>query len=840
MYSIYLTDNAKEEMQTKSPQELERISERLIFLRNGQWKNGTRVKKLKGVNKLPIYEARIDKSNRMLFTPILTDTTGQKRTSLMIFNLSVEHDKVIRTAKAFLGEKFDEDEYTLAEETSETLEEIIQETIATWQPQYDYLLMSMKKYDLNEDTLIRFMQNESVSSEEFWNIKLQLTKEQQSVVMCPLPLLISGTAGSGKTTIVIHKLLTEPYEKKVYISYTKELVQEAERQFLSLIKGIDEEKQYKKNTSFLTFENILKTYKEDEFLSYMTRERFLYEYNIFSRSKQLSRKFPPLMIWEEIRSVWKSGAYTPYDKEMSLSEYIDLSEQEAPNFFGNREQAYEIFVWYMKWLKENCVVDEQDLLKGALKNLGSSYDLVICDEVQDLSMLHIYFVFALANYEAKRIILTGDDHQVIHHSGFRWENIKKAFYQKLDTSINKIVKLSKNFRNQGKIAKLAIAINEFQKEYTDFQYKDKQTDFYDYGVTPILYKSLEEEELLSKVKEFGPYDAVLVRNEAERLKLTNRCFVEFGKTPLIFTISQSKGLEFQRVLLWSLIPNKSEEELMWNKIYRIIDSDKQYLLEKNSIYQRFIRHETSLLYVAVTRGIKECFIYDGSHTSIFWKIKDISQNLQVVTQVHWKETEISQLNDIDWLSQGEKFLKRQLFYQALECFNRVPVHLVNRLKLICEAHIAKEEDDYAQAAEKFKLAKCFKESLHCLDVRGEYEKAQHLCESVILENKENESEIVYWEYQKKAFRVKEFDQKKKWIGSAIYCKEIGKYIEAANRFEKANPNFASNMFLHQLFDEVTNSPPIEADILARAINFYKITKNREKLSMLTSYKNAIG
>lgn len=77
---------------------------------------------------------------------------------------------------------------------------------------------------------------------------------------------------------------------------------------------------------------------------------------------------------------------------------------------------------------------------------------------------------------------------------------------------------------------------------------------------------------------------------------------------------------------------------------------------------------------------------------------------------------------------------------------------------------------------------------------------------------------------KNSFKVKEFDQKQQWVGSAIYCKRIGNYIEAANRFEKANPDIPANTFLHQLYDEITCTTPIEDEILERAITFYKKQK----------------
>jgi hypothetical protein len=153
-----LTSSAKEEMQEQNKAENEKINERLTFLQQGYLKNGTRVKKLKGLNKLPIYEARIDMANRMLFTPIQTVDNEIKQTTILVHHLSVEHDKVIRTAKAILGDGFNEEQYNMAEETIESLEQILQEAETQWHPQYDHVVNRLKMYQLDEGTIIRFMQ----------------------------------------------------------------------------------------------------------------------------------------------------------------------------------------------------------------------------------------------------------------------------------------------------------------------------------------------------------------------------------------------------------------------------------------------------------------------------------------------------------------------------------------------------------------------------------------------------------------------------------------------------------------------------------------------------------
>ena len=177
-----------------------------------------------------------------------------------------------------------------------------------------------------------------------------------------------------------------------------------------------------------------------------------------------------------------------------------------------RKNVYSIFLSYQEYLSNQYLIDEQDLLQQLLKQDLPSFEMVLCDEIQDLTILHIKLLFQLAKNDPKRLILSGDDHQVVHHSGFRWENVKNAFYQTFNEKVSEVHSLSKNFRNTGNIASLAKEINQLQKNYTDFKYKSDQTVPFQYGETPKLLKDMEDQDLYPTLSSFGPYDAILIRN----------------------------------------------------------------------------------------------------------------------------------------------------------------------------------------------------------------------------------------------------------------------------------------------------------------------------------------
>lgn len=117
MYRVCIEDHAKRELQIKSGRDLDLLDKRIEWLRNGNWKNGTRVKKLKAINRnMVIYEARVDKARRMLFS-LVPSLEENNQTEIMIFHLAVEHDDVIRTARTiFQEEEYSAEEYQRSEE----------------------------------------------------------------------------------------------------------------------------------------------------------------------------------------------------------------------------------------------------------------------------------------------------------------------------------------------------------------------------------------------------------------------------------------------------------------------------------------------------------------------------------------------------------------------------------------------------------------------------------------------------------------------------------------------------------------------------------------------------
>jgi superfamily I DNA/RNA helicase len=239
--------------------------------------------------------------------------------------------------------------------------------------------------------------------------------------------------------------------------------------------------------------------------------------------------------------------------------------------------------------------------------------------VQDLSILHIKFLYHLAGMQVRRLILAGDDQQILHHSGFRWTNINEMFFRQYDIRIPNLQHLEFNYRCSGAITDLAMSINQIQRQYSDVVLKSKPSRSLHQGEKPLLLQG-GKEEIASFCDQMGPHQAIIVRTLDQKNVLRDSFLSTFGRTPLIFSITEIKGLEYERIVLWELYPPGLEENEMWEHFQRSIYMGQEHSIKSNHTLRRSLRYETNILYVAVTRGMKHCYIYQGKESAAFWQI----------------------------------------------------------------------------------------------------------------------------------------------------------------------------------------------------------------------------
>ena len=304
-YLLLLNESLKTHIQGLSAREKQRLREKLEFLEAGIWDSGLRVKKLKNPDRKVVFEARVSKSERLLFT------LGKRgaRTAVYLWGL-VGHDDVSQAARSVLPDNapFLNFEPDAVEDYPEALLDDLPagyfqpESVEDHAPEEHG---PQKWLILNDRQWQRLLQ---ASASDNLEIFLFLTPEQAEILKTPPPLLLSGTAGSGKTTISVYYLLRKGFrdKKRLFLTFSPFLRDFSERIYAGLAAktGFDEAAP----PSFRVFRELLHEIVGSAGHTYAAEKEVGFrEFQRLYRNHRLHRKYDAELVWEEIRSIIKGA-----------------------------------------------------------------------------------------------------------------------------------------------------------------------------------------------------------------------------------------------------------------------------------------------------------------------------------------------------------------------------------------------------------------------------------------------------------------------------------------------------------------------------------------------------
>jgi len=919
-YILLLNDTLKNYLLTIHSRDKRRLREKFEFLENGLWDTGVRVKRLKGISKKVIFEARLSKGERILFTLGKHDV----KTAIYVWGV-VKHDDITAASQNILPHNvpflhFEPEAYEEFPEIS------IDDLPGSYFSQEDIEEKSPDDYGpqkwliLTDEEWKRLLLN---ADPDNFEIFLFLTSEQRNVLKTDPPVLLSGTAGSGKTTISVYYLLREEFKnkKRIFITYHPYLKRFSERIYKGLVKNTDYEKS-SINPDFFVFRDLLKdiiTINQREIK--WAKEVGLKEFENIFRHHKLYNKYDTELVWEEIRSIIKGAkppisvqryrmlftnlkssgctrknlhelrgyllglrnfefikkiesfierktCYSNYndfilalDSEnaplngeyvyilqeilkiiekkannfssplLTFQEYISLGKKRAPHFLYDREDIYSIAEFYQSRLDEQGLWDEIDLCKKAVRLLSSShdqfsYDLVVCDEVQDFSDIQLYLIFLLTR-NSRNILLAGDLKQVINPSGFRWEEVKNKFYER-GIHVPEVFNLNLNFRCVGNIVKLSNAMLDLKQKLIGLASGEVREEWKFNGKPVFLIYGINEDEMIRKIKIAKAGQIILVRNDIERRKLKKAL-----DTELVFTINEAKGLEFNTVLLWKFSQD-SKSAGIWRKI-----KEGRHFEQRHYPH---IKHEINLLYVAVTRARNTLIMYDGAASAKIW---DIDTFKDILYRTKEKET----LSDIwqhisspsEWEEQGDYFFEREYYPAAVECYKNSGNP---DKKEIAEAFLFSAEKKHGKAAELLEKHGYLKEAAENYELHSDYGKALILWEKLQQDDRIRACRIRLYEKQGNYGRaaeewvklknyenaIKNWEKEKNFIKIAEYYLSKKQYENAALQFEQAgNLKAAARCYKKMKKYDKAADLYYNAEDYKNAALLYKKLKNTERL-----------
>lgn len=461
---------------------------------------------------------------------------------------------------------------------------------------------------------------------------------QEGIFNLTPPVVIIGSAGSGKTVLTLEKV--KSLEGNIlYVTLSPFLSENSAKLYYS--NNYLNEKQDVEFLSFIEFLETLKIVPGKE-LNYKNFEAWLQ-----TRKQSFGIK-DTYKLYEEFRGVITGMGIAK--EHLSKTDYLNLGIKQSIYLGKEREKVYDIFIKYLEFISENNYFDLNIIAYNWLGLCKPKYNFIIIDEVQDFTNIQLYIILKSLKKQGN-FILCGDANQVVHPNFFSWTNVKTMFY-KHDISGSEIKILRTNYRNSIDITRLSNKLLKIKN--ARFGSIDKESTYLIDAIAenkgeinffkdkPKIRKQLNE-----KTAKSTKY-AVLVMKSEDKKEVK-----AFLKTPLLFSIQEAKGLEYDNIILVNFISGNTDE-------FRAITQGitKEHLEDDSYIFSRgkdkankasdTYKFYINSLYVGITRAIKNLYILELSDKHEILNLLDLVETKKPINI----QQEISSLDD--WKEEARK------------------------------------------------------------------------------------------------------------------------------------------------------------------------------------------
>lgn len=738
------------------------VAKCVSLLAHGQTEGiGLRMKRLKGID-IPVFEARVNDDVRLIFTkqPAYTySEDGTKHRDHLTYQIVVwdvdHHDDALNAAGRTSYDSLRQAEYlnlaallhpdgVLEEMEISKLPEyptvpisVVQSAVKTAKnvlPQYvrlhyrgeewwmeqainaerESLYDAQEFVEIDLDRIEEEIERIAHTDEDFL---LRLLPEQMQFVRRTGPLLLSGTVGSGKTTIMLYHLYRQaranPAGRYLVVTYSPTLTALCQMLFEHLPRG----RELLQRVDILSYEDLLRRLAPDrQMLSYAERRQQFHE-----AYQRLKEAWKLANFQEPLRSFRKQHKQLPWDEETLWAEYWDVLKGQlnwhtsqlldrdgylhsAKSDFSTQEREY-LFEVMQTWFNLEGK-DELDLTRElweARAHLEPMYDGVYVDEIQDLCEVQWMLLIRLVRYQAG-LFLTGDPFQALRPSGFHWKRLVARLSQAVTVQEGS---LQLNLRNSRQIARFVQAeIQRVMEQYASLLKEKSQGEDLNYPVNALIdgihpAYLIEQQADAQQIAEWlADQGALIVWDELGKESDFAQKVAQKGG--LVITVDEAKGLEFDRVALYNIYQNFFQT---------IEDGSKRKV-------RATCRHAFCRFFVAITRGRRGLLIIDPLET--------IPTNLRAALTdwfQMWDAAELVSVRSVEaagrerFLLQAGELRSIGKYIEAAKLYSTIGSY-----DLAAECY--KEAGDWLKAADSYKLCHMFDKAGSC------YEKAELYAQSI--------------------------------------------------------------------------------------------------------------
>lgn len=568
---------------------------------------GAQVKKLANAGHGKLYRAKLSDSDRLIFCFVRYN----QDVCVLMLEVIVNHD--YETSRFMRGAVIDESKIVDAE-TSEAEKEA--------QP-------------------LRYLHPERTSL-QFLDKPISFDDVQESVFRTPAPLVIIGSAGSGKTALTLEKL-KQAQGEVLYVTQSAYLAQNARNLYFA--HGFAQDKQ---EATFLSYREFVESIHVPAGREAMWRDFSEWFGRIRHGIRDPAfRDIDGHQAFEDIRGVITAGASGVLSREA----YAVLGVRQSIFPASQRDMIYDLFEKYRTWLKEAGLFDLNLVARDWHGKAAPRYDFVVIDEVQDITIVQLALVLKTIK-QAGQFLLCGDSNQIVHPNFFSWANVKSLFWR--DPKLAERQQLSiltANFRNSFEATRVANQLLKIKQRR--FGSIDRESNFLvrssgaEAGeVTLAPDKDNLNRDLNQKIRQSTRFAVLVMRDEDKAA--ARRHFT----TPLLFSIHEAKGLEYENIVLYRFISDHraqfseiadgvSTDDLLIDELdYRRAKDKSDKSLE---VYKFFV----NALYVALTRATANLYLIESDIEHPLFNLLDLKAAGQV--QVEARQSSLE-----DWQKEARK------------------------------------------------------------------------------------------------------------------------------------------------------------------------------------------
>lgn len=407
----------------------------------------------------------------------------------------------------------------------------------------------------------------------------------------------------------------------------------------------------------------------------------------------------PLLVWTEIVSRLKgwvsSAAYC--QGHLPKAEYFGTHKNKSLLSDQERLVVWEVFLQYESWKFAQVAYDFQDVVTHVLQELavtgykGAPIHYLVIDEVQDITHATLAL---LAKVSQHGFFLAGDTAQTIAKGiTFRFKDMKTVFgpLSDLDMDMPATVRLASNFRTHQKVLRLAnfvVKLIELLFPKVIDKLSGDTSENPGEGLTPTWLRSSDfrpvqaalmvtvREENAGSRESADSNSVILLANEEAKA-----CFPEVLSNLQHCTIYESKGDEFDTVVLYNFFSNCGVTEEQWTTLTDYLEEnstqivlgvrrDKVKLARFFSAKYAAICSALKLFYVAITRTKRQFLIFDNSQAAqLFLSLLVKLGLIEVAETANRQRGEVdAETFKRDWSKQGVKFTEQKMYKRAALCF----------------------------------------------------------------------------------------------------------------------------------------------------------------------------